>query len=92
MGSLSSRSSPFFLDLEFGVLPQYLGTPYYLMRFSSQQPSEEPKLSDSCFAERHQKARGYFSTVFEPRPKLSVKPRLVYLSNKLASTVEQATA
>ena len=62
------------------------------MRFSSQQPSEEAKFCDSCFAERHQKARGYSSTVFEPRPKLGVKPRLMYHPNRPASMIKQATA
>lgn len=43
------------LDLGFGISSQYLSTPQYLMRLSSQQPSEEAGFRDSCFAERHQK-------------------------------------
>lgn len=69
-----------------------MGTPQYLTRFSSQQTSEEAKLCDSCFAERHQKARGYSSTVFEPKSKLGVKLRLMYHPNRLALMMEQATA
>lgn len=67
-----------------------MGTTQYLMRFSSEQPSEEAKLCDSCFTERHQKSRGYSFTPFEPRPKLGVKPRLMYHANRLALMMEQA--
>lgn len=76
-GSLLKAYPP-FLDLGFGMLPQQMAL-HSKMHFSSQLPSEKTKFCDSCFAKRHQKARGYSSTAFEARLKLGVKPKTFYL-------------